>query len=364
MSLFYTFTDSEGISPATPNAKDMGGQVVSVIKRSASRNYHRKRLGDGGGRSGEDLDDAGSTRMETHQDEHHKTLACPFYKFNPRKYYRCSTKTLREIAHVKQHIMREHYIDYPLCPICQKTVKGHAVNGECDWSLGHDELTEGEMENLVLTVVARGRDLETKWYSLWDHLFQKHPRPESPYVKDGLDEVIDLFKREGEQLSKDRVIFRVKNNTRRPDPDVVSEIGVLQTPQPAPERMPNTLITDSGYVTIDYTSKGADRVDLDGSRQTEQRHTPPAREGPETEIDAASEYSNTTSLRDPSLSKYVACFADELYGSLPLRLGGIDLDKLSPTIEGLLRIFALQIGSEGATAFHRNVMYLVHRYRR
>lgn len=75
-------------------------------------------------------------------------------------------------------------------------------------------------------------------------------------------------------------------------------------------------------------------------------------------------YSDTESLRDPELLEYVTAFADELYGSLPSGFDKAEFERVLPVLDGLLRTFAFNMGYDGSTHEHRNLMYLVHRYRR
>ena len=90
---------------------------------------------------------------------------------------------------------------------------------------------------------------------------------------------------------------------------------------------------------------------------------------PESEAESAlhetqTEYSDTESLRDPKLLEYVTAFADELYGSLPSGFDKAEFERVLPGFDELLQTFAFKVSCDGSTPEHRNLMYLVHRYRR
>jgi hypothetical protein len=83
-----------------------------------------------------------------------------------------------------------------------------------------------------------------------------------------------------------------------------------------------------------------------------------------TDYETQTVYSDTESLRDPKLLEYVTAFADELYGSLPSGFNKTELERVLPVLDELLRTFVFKISCDGSTPQHRNLMYLVYRYRR
>jgi hypothetical protein len=83
-----------------------------------------------------------------------------------------------------------------------------------------------------------------------------------------------------------------------------------------------------------------------------------------THCETQTVYSDTESLSDPKLVEYVTAFADELYRSLPSGFDKAKFERVLPVLDELLRTFAFKVSCDGSTTEHRNLMYLVHRYRR
>jgi hypothetical protein len=83
-----------------------------------------------------------------------------------------------------------------------------------------------------------------------------------------------------------------------------------------------------------------------------------------TDCETQTVYSDTESLRDPKLLEYVTAFSDELYRSLPAGFDKAEFERVLPLLDELLRTFAFKVSCDGSTPENRNLMYLVHRYRR
>ncbi|CAK7235610.1 hypothetical protein SBRCBS47491_009353 [Sporothrix bragantina] len=89
-----------------------------------------------------------------------------------------------------------------------------------------------------------------------------------------------------------------------------------------------------------------------------------AEEAEDADHETKTVYSDTESLRDPKMLEYVTAFVDILCGSLPSSFDTTEFDKVLPIFDELLRAFALKVSFDGSTYEHRNLMYLIHRYRR
>jgi hypothetical protein len=123
-------------------------------------------------------------------------------------------------------------------------------------------------------------------------------------------------------------------------------------------------ITDSGY-----GGSGASKAQLYGKITRDSLSPPfaatvPKSEAESTSYDTLTVYSDTESLKEPSLLEYVTAFADELHKSLPSGFDKTEFDRVFPVFEELLQTFAFKMSFDGSTTMHRNLMYLVYRYRR
>jgi hypothetical protein len=123
-------------------------------------------------------------------------------------------------------------------------------------------------------------------------------------------------------------------------------------------------ITDSGY-----DGSGAIKSQSRGKVLGESPYvalvaTIPESPAESTDCETQTVYSDTESLRDLKLLKYVTAFSDELYRSLPAGFDKAKFERVLPLLDELLRTFAFKVSCDGSTPENRNLMYLVHRYRR
>ncbi|KAM3505062.1 hypothetical protein MY11210_008124 [Beauveria gryllotalpidicola] len=134
-----------------------------------------------------------------------RLLACPFYKFDPARHFRCYRKyELRRYSDVKGHIFRCHTLTYDganYCPNCWRTWK---KNEELLWVNHMSQIPRPchhvpEPECLHPQEVIALDELDVtglseykKWYRMWDLLFISHQAPPSPYVEHGLGEILLL----------------------------------------------------------------------------------------------------------------------------------------------------------------------------
>ncbi|KAK3378338.1 hypothetical protein B0H63DRAFT_244928 [Podospora didyma] len=194
------------------------------------------------------------------------------------------------------------------------------------------ELLEGETH---LLHTYRHLSPEERWFQLWDQLFTGWSRPTSAFVKDGINEVIDLLSREGEQLIQNWGRFhRYPPALRYPPSEPI--VASPAPPKGSDELGQNIAVTDSGYGPRGSSGKEA---------QEKLPRIPQIQEfsGAATEEnldDTASDKPDAQSTRDESLLQSVLAFVDELYGSLPLGFDRVEFQNASPALGELLRAFA------------------------
>lgn len=167
-------------------------------------------------------------------------LACPFYKLDPYRHYRCLEKhKLKRLADVRQHITRAHVIKDYYCTACWAPFKqkdildSHVRAGDCpgvpepkkigiDNPILHGLLPE-EAERLA--EIPRLPTETDKWYWMWDVLFSEHARPASPYVMEGIAEPIALLARQGETELQANLPALLRAHDNRSDPESVAKLA-------------------------------------------------------------------------------------------------------------------------------------------
>ncbi|OHE92836.1 hypothetical protein CORC01_11842 [Colletotrichum orchidophilum] len=199
-----TAKPSTKIQKQKPNNKAKG-KVSTKEKRKGRAVDDPKTPADGpedSDQSGDDGDyDEKGQDSKRGRDVARRLMGCPFYKLDPITHYRCVEKhKLVGFNRLKQHIERCHYITEFYCAFCWIKFKNAASRDRhmrlesCQsrpWSedfMG-DEL--GQLQNDL----PRGLSDEDKWFWVWDHFFAGHPRPESPYVVEGIWEPFSLLVR-------------------------------------------------------------------------------------------------------------------------------------------------------------------------
>ncbi|KAM3440364.1 hypothetical protein NHJ13734_003303 [Beauveria thailandica] len=131
-----------------------------------------------------------------------RLLACPFYKFDPARHFRCYRKyELKRYSDVKMHILRCHNLGTLYCSKCWRTWKNNEVllwenhasqNPPCQFVPEPESLHSREATALEELNV-KGLSEYDKWYRMWDMLFICHQRPPSPYVEPGFGEMLLLI---------------------------------------------------------------------------------------------------------------------------------------------------------------------------
>ena len=148
-----------------------------------------------------------SPARRAHADIRTEWLACPFYKKAPGKYMSCLWKyRLNRTSDVTQHLNRNHrqplYCDR--CGAIFPTLEGLSLHGRSEEpcmrgaAFSYDGISR-DQRFLLRGTRTRGLTEAERWFRIWDIVFPKVPRPESPYVVNELSEVLQFFK-DGIQL--------------------------------------------------------------------------------------------------------------------------------------------------------------------
>lgn len=200
-----------------------GAAVSGQGRRQAPRSSQKaapsaKSLGKRRREPEEDLDDFSNSdddskrrRVNSEPDDSAgKLFACPYAKYDPIRYserneleanYRgCSSKTLRSIARVKQHLYRVHMQPEQYCPRCGQEFDHH----DLFIAHSHEEILCDIRElpfKEKMTIEQRkavhkrtpGKCPSRVWFEIFAILFPGAPTPSSPYAETGSPEAIQDF---------------------------------------------------------------------------------------------------------------------------------------------------------------------------
>jgi hypothetical protein len=116
-------------------------------------------------------------------------FACPYYRYDPKKYQNCLGYSLSRIKDVKQHLSRCHKQPDFYCPRCYATFDKAAHRDTHVRSVGckplphsgYTGITEDQKKELQ-KYEKRGKPLETQWLDVWDILFPLTPGPQPKFV--------------------------------------------------------------------------------------------------------------------------------------------------------------------------------------
>lgn len=103
-------------------------------------------------------------------------LACPFYKYDPKRYIDCVLKNFDTVGHMKQHLKINHKLGPNHCKHCW-------LNFDTAASLAHHaqncKLPTGgvPVDNMPVFPKIRGYTREQKWYWGWKKLFGERTAP-------------------------------------------------------------------------------------------------------------------------------------------------------------------------------------------
>ncbi|KAK7212176.1 hypothetical protein V2G26_019354 [Clonostachys chloroleuca] len=192
-----------------------GSASFSTSSGSPRHHTHREGIqanhrGDGGGQHEEWRGHGGgegpSRRTQTDPSETSEYWACPFYKFDPIRHWRCYRKyNLKRLADVKSHVMRVHLISELYCPNCFREFEdtqewrqhcSHPVFA-CPQAQGPEALFPEDFDALGdVLVTAQGLSEADKWYLMFDHIFPAADwrRPASPFVSLSFDEPLGIMR--------------------------------------------------------------------------------------------------------------------------------------------------------------------------
>ncbi|CAH0046124.1 unnamed protein product [Clonostachys solani] len=188
----------------------------STSSGSPRRHTHKKGVqanhgGDGGGqreewRGGQGGGGGPSQRFQTEPSEASEYWACPFYKFDPIRHWRCYRKyNLKRLADVKSHVMRVHLMSELYCPNCfQEFVDTQEWRQHCSHPVfacpqvqGPEPLFREDFDALGdVLASAQGLSEADKWYLMFDHIFPAAVwhRPASPFVSLSFDEPLGVMR--------------------------------------------------------------------------------------------------------------------------------------------------------------------------
>lgn len=158
-------------------------------RRSAGREEKRKRPADDDSGLGNDLSSSLTVSVKRScSDSGGLTFACPFCKKDPGRYGICYNHKLSRIGDVKQHLLRRHAIPI-YCSSWNRTFDNeedrdnHTRERTCEIrpKIVHDGVTAQQKKLLRKRTDTRLSE-EEQWYKIFEILFPRHRRPESPYI--------------------------------------------------------------------------------------------------------------------------------------------------------------------------------------
>lgn len=203
-TLGHTSHDSSSADGVPSDVEERNSSGSS--QRPSNTGGKRKACSDGGKRQGEPSDGNYGEKEDGSEERSPKRLmkeppasvvenflwACPFHKWKPLTYYSCQHSILSGINRVKQHLRRKH--KRPLhCPSCWLTFEkespfyAHIARRDCDRREGTEpEGVTTEQQTLLERRVDKKLSKEEQWYSIYEALFPGKPKPNNPYIENGL----------------------------------------------------------------------------------------------------------------------------------------------------------------------------------
>lgn len=138
----------------------------------------------------------GSSRIPTSSDANGQGLACPFYKKDPRRYWKCARFRSNRISHVKQHIYRSHKQPPAYCTFCGSTF---ADPGSRDRHVAAGCVPQPHNEPDGITLFHRQMladrvpphlTITEQWFVVFDIVCPGQAHPLSPYHDSEVSEVV------------------------------------------------------------------------------------------------------------------------------------------------------------------------------
>ncbi|VUC36767.1 unnamed protein product [Clonostachys rosea] len=198
----YQVVSNDGASFSTSSG--------SLKRHTQKEGVQANHGGDGGGQREEWRGHGGgegpSQPFQTGLGEASEGWACPFYKFDPVRHWRCYRKyNLKRLADVKSHIMRVHLMSEPYCPNCfqefNNTQEWHQHCSlpvlACTQVQGPEPLFREDFDALGdMLATAQGLSEADRWYLMFDHIFPNAGwhRPVSPFVSLSFDEPLGIMR--------------------------------------------------------------------------------------------------------------------------------------------------------------------------
>ena len=146
---------------------------------------------------------------------HHKTLACPFWKLDPRRHRRClKLDSFWLVNRVKQHLTRSHTEPKIFCDKCKTTFPDEGAKERhlrqdghlCSFKPWNEHLIT-RSQQVELHKKSRPDTSEAeRWFDIWGILFPGRPRPSSPYIDTGVSDDLREF-REYTRIRGREVLF-------------------------------------------------------------------------------------------------------------------------------------------------------------
>lgn len=126
-----------------------------------------------------------------------KKFACPFAYHNPERYRKCERHKFKNVAEVKQHLVRNHMMGDHYCKTCHRYCdpkKNPDIDDHSKCDLSTEIPVKAYERHLRFKDCARKRGSEDeKWHLLYRALFPEDTKPESSQTKDTLSEDLEEF---------------------------------------------------------------------------------------------------------------------------------------------------------------------------
>ncbi|KAH7000679.1 hypothetical protein EDB80DRAFT_866686 [Ilyonectria destructans] len=243
---------------------------VSKEREKGSRKRRRGSSGNNNNDNPGDSDDEGSgdERGQSNDDaaeDKTRFWACLFYASDPHNHFRCLGKySIKRFSDVVQHLERCHALHESFyCPKCWRQQISRAGRDyhirDCSspnlpprpGRLYDDELAEVKERLKSL----RGYTNEDKWFAMWDMIFPGRPRPDTPYVEQGMAEPAGVLRRNNEPDLHAEMPQLLGELGAQPSPqDIATFVAAVvsiafQVPSREPQHVGLSLIGDQASLT-------------------------------------------------------------------------------------------------------------------
>ncbi|KAK7427060.1 hypothetical protein QQZ08_006487 [Neonectria magnoliae] len=183
----------------TTTTKWQDGDVSGSVSNKSRKKRSREETAGDHEKDQNQVDANQAKRIKT--EDHHQSLACPFYKHDPIRHRRCHTYMMKRISYVKQHLQRNH--QQPIhCMVCMTVFDDedrlfeHSRAQSCQVrprDQRPDGMTPKQQKQLAVRANQKKSEAE-QWYEIYTMLFPGADRPSSPYVSRDLSEDMSSFR--------------------------------------------------------------------------------------------------------------------------------------------------------------------------